>query len=802
MRYALLFLTVLLSGISEAQPLISYGRITDLIIGVDESFNGEVYAISSTTLYKNDLQNSGWTVVRSSSTHPGFSPTVIECDGLNLYVGTDSSGVYKRGPNGWSQFTTADGLSSNRINDLSVAASGRVWLATDSGVVDIMGSTVTVHTPFADNDISAIESVGAYVYAGNQSFSESVKKYDGSTWIPTPQSILSRNGTRSLEKGRNATLICESHAGVSVLENGAWNDIYMMGTSRAITEANNKVLFAERSAGNLYVWDGVKVDTLFTSLGLGFGIISELKEGFISGSSWIVAEGNASSTISLIDYSADTREYAMIGDSLIGAMRSNGALFDLARVNDPGPKGLRYANQRMGYMMGLWVASQDGSGSLRLSAGYSRNTGNDWYSGPVSNSVDLSFLRKYNQVWKISKADIEKHKILYAAPGYIAPKDIMTWPGNGDTANGEAWILAPFIDNNLNGIYEPSLGEVPDIRGKEALFAIANDVRGEHFSGGQGMGIEAHIMMYLPDTTNWDLGKTTLMVHVELKARRGNIFQAKVGMYSYLFTKPFSSEFGSDSDKQLVYHLGDRQEVLSVLSLGDSLTGTRFFFDSNLNLPALTRPGLPIHYWNALNAKFNDGTSISVKNPGDPNPWHDPFFGYNTSSVTTRFHIDRTENWYSMLFSSYLSGQLMIMEDRDILPSSSDCLDFALVYQNQAPHFAFSKFEMLDSSLAKTGEVNDYFDRTYNTCMGVGLDLEESVNQVCDLHIHPNPSQGRIAIELDFISSVEVYAMDGRPMGTFGVKEGAIDLSHLAAGIYIIRSTGERETYISKLVLE
>jgi hypothetical protein len=46
---------------------------------------------------------------------------------------------------------------------------------------------------------------------------------------------------------------------------------------------------------------------------------------------------------------------------------------------------------------------------------------------------------------------------------------LLYWPGNGNIQNGEARFLAPFNDENFNQLYEPWLGETPDIRGDEAV---------------------------------------------------------------------------------------------------------------------------------------------------------------------------------------------------------------------------------------------------------------------------------------------------------------------------------------------
>ncbi len=53
--------------------------------------------------------------------------------------------------------------------------------------------------------------------------------------------------------------------------------------------------------------------------------------------------------------------------------------------------------------------------------------------------------------------------------------------------------MAPFIDLNGNGIYEPLLGEYPDVRGDEALWWVFSDNGPTHNqSNGNPLGVEVH----------------------------------------------------------------------------------------------------------------------------------------------------------------------------------------------------------------------------------------------------------------------------------------------------------------------
>ncbi|MFT5336328.1 MAG: hypothetical protein ACI9YL_000322, partial [Luteibaculaceae bacterium] len=120
----------------------------------------------------------------------------------------------------------------------------------------------------------------------------------------------------------------------------------------------------------------------------------------------------------------------------------------------------------------------------------------DYRYGPIaSNYGSTAFSNKYKRLWKISKAEVQAHADSFNIPGYTTPEVILNWPAHGDVSNGEDENLAPFIDVNTNGIYEPQNGDFPVVRGDEMIYVIINDDtpgRGP----GESLGVEIHIMMY------------------------------------------------------------------------------------------------------------------------------------------------------------------------------------------------------------------------------------------------------------------------------------------------------------------
>ncbi|MGL5889027.1 MAG: T9SS type A sorting domain-containing protein, partial [Bacteroidia bacterium] len=133
--------------------------------------------------------------------------------------------------------------------------------------------------------------------------------------------------------------------------------------------------------------------------------------------------------------------------------------WDLSSAKYEIPKGSRTHSS---YASSLWIGGFDPGGQLKVAAMTYRQTGNDFWPGPLDNSVsiDASECVRYDQHWKISRSEVEDFVNYYCdpnrtpPPGYTVPLSIQNWPGNGNVAAGQLQQLAPFHDSNGDGIYQ------------------------------------------------------------------------------------------------------------------------------------------------------------------------------------------------------------------------------------------------------------------------------------------------------------------------------------------------------------
>jgi len=186
----------------------------------------------------------------------------------------------------------------------------------------------------------------------------------------------------------------------------------------------------------------------------------------------------------------------------------------------------------------IWITALSEDGYMHFSGNryivdYCRlSTTVDFQPGPISNNYDDNFKSKYVRIWKIDRGMIANHVNNYNNPGYEMPEEILTWPGNGNPVNGEAEQLAPYYDKNENGIYEPTTGEYPLIRGDLAIFFMINDDIEHTESLGMRMKTEIHAMAYAFENPEDETLDNTIFIHYDIYNRSDrNYHDAYVGIY-------------------------------------------------------------------------------------------------------------------------------------------------------------------------------------------------------------------------------------------------------------------------------
>jgi hypothetical protein len=193
--------------------------------------------------------------------------------------------------------------------------------------------------------------------------------------------------------------------------------------------------------------------------------------------------------------------------------------WDLNNAKYEVPKGSKAHSVFAG---ALWIGGLDAGGQLKVAAMTYRQTGNDFWPGPLDTttvSIDGAVCNSYDRHWKITRKEVEDfyaYTLGQGPSGYTVPLVIQNWPGNGDAAFGQGKYLAPFVDVNGDGFYDYTAGDYPafdvagnlgcsknQIYGDQCLWWVFNDKGNVHSeSGAQAIGLEIHAQAFAFSTND------------------------------------------------------------------------------------------------------------------------------------------------------------------------------------------------------------------------------------------------------------------------------------------------------------
>ena len=135
----------------------------------------------------------------------------------------------------------------------------------------------------------------------------------------------------------------------------------------------------------------------------------------------------------------------------------------------------------------LWIGGLDVNDQLKLAAVKFRQSGNDYWPGPLtidgSASVDEVTCAKYDKHFVITREEVDEFLGWWNSenrteeyPDYSIPVSILEYPAHGDPDKSQSYYLAPFRDINGDGDYNPQQGDYP-------YYDITNELCPLNFAG-------------------------------------------------------------------------------------------------------------------------------------------------------------------------------------------------------------------------------------------------------------------------------------------------------------------------------
>lgn len=274
------------------------------------------------------------------------------------------------------------------------------------------------------------------------------------------------------------------------------------------------------------------------------------------------------------------------------------------------------------YAGSIWIGGLTDNNNLKVAAMTYRQTGVDFWPGPLDGEkdifndvtnqfepnpnyglTDIDVCSEYNTHFKVSLAEVSEFYSNCINGNFQEIQSIMEWPGNG--VNGELkTTLAPYVDLNNNGRYEPELCEYPaydlnsggdclgnDILfGDETIFWVYNDRGNIHTeSGSEAIGLELQTQAF-GFSTNDEINDMTFY--------NFKILNRSVESLNKTF-------FGTWVDSDVGYHLDDYVGCDVARGLGYTYNGDAE--DEGAAGYGLNPPALGMDFFRGPLADANDG---------------------------------------------------------------------------------------------------------------------------------------------------------------------------------------------------
>lgn len=413
------------------------------------------------------------------------------------------------------------------------------------------------------------------------------------------------------------------------------------------------------------------------------------------------------------------------------------------------------------FTQGLWLGAKRADGQIVASAEtYGRSYGEQsYFQGPGSaEAVTPEFCQGWDRVWMVRRHDIEAHLSDYADNGQVDEPiaAIFEWPGRGNPhfearlgfrlPDGDAG-LAPFVDTDGDGVYDPMAGDYPAVESMAVLpevisWSLFNDFRGNdiNFLNPYALGVDVHRTVWAMRCEGGNPLNRTVFVSYKVVNRSGQPLDSLVlgtwhdfdlGCYTddYIGSAPAQNAFFAYNREpqdqnpcpQGIAPFVDEAPVQAVAVLNKPLSAFTYYVpDWVATEIGLIAPRNTAEYFESLNGRFADGTPLTASGNG-----------YQSSGAPTTFafHGDPNdpEQW------SLMSEELEDNFDLNVLgsvhlgqlePGQSATVELAYLFVQEPG------LDHLENVTAMYGQL-DWLHAGYENGFGEACQLPERCTEDC-----------------------------------------------------------------------
>jgi hypothetical protein len=525
--------------------------------------------------------------------------------------------------------------------------------------------------------------------------------------------------------------------------------------------------------------------------------------------------------LSFISLGFAQNSYHLDINNIDAEIRPSSVLFTPDSNNVPGFLCPKSENASTIYASALWMGGIDANGVLHLAAD-KFGAEQEYSLGPIPMDSAASFAQ-YDVVFPITKMEVDSFLLYHQClsdpscnssvsfPSYVVPNQIVNWPAHGDVSVGQDYLLAPFVDVNNDGTYDPTVGDYPCFKGDEAVFFVLNDSTLTHASGGAKIGAEIQVLAYsfYADTTsalystlfvNYTVINKSILDYVDFKMGIYSDFDIGFADNDYLGTYVDENTIfgynGVANDVGGANAVGTLIPAQGVTFLNHNLTNSMGFVRPDLGPAYGVDPSTAIQYYGYMNSMWLDNTTLTYGGNGHGGAQTFNFIFPEEPPIGSPIWTEVSENNIpsarravgNISFPTFNSGDTIVM-------------DIAYVWARTAP-------DTLTNGVAKlqlqVQEVQQFYDSLITSCHNSDVvSVLEQDGQI-SYEVFPNPVSDQVSFYLEIPTSsiIHIYNTSGALVKTIqsNLQKIELDLSALTAGLYLYTVQTENGIASGKII--
>lgn len=517
------------------------------------------------------------------------------------------------------------------------------------------------------------------------------------------------------------------------------------------------------------------------------------------------------------------------------------------------PKG---SGKNSNFASALWIGGLDNGGQLHGAAQtyrQSQSGGGQFWPGPldtINATIDTTTSLNYDKIWKVSYSDINNFITAFNSGSIVATPDMLTWPAHGSGNNSRN--LAPFVDYNGDGLYNPNDGDYPKIKGDQTLYFIYNDKLAAHTNAFVPMGIEVQGMAYAygcPAVVNGhnELTYTTFYDYKIINRSSISYHDVYVSMWSDVDLGYYGDDYiGSNvSDNYgYAYNADGFDETIAgtggygsyipaqgfnivkgpLANINDGIDNNNngvtdepgedcklnkytYFNNSFAGVPIQTTdPANGQEYYNYMTGYWRDGTPFTCGGTGYGGSTQTNYV-YTADTYTNG--ICGATPWYE---SGTPGDRRMILGSGPFTLNAGQMQEVEYAFVTSFDSSSTTNSNLLSVAKLKTDiqKINTFYNQVNkpNCLQSINVGIKEVVKQN-DFALFPNPAKSSITISSTINGTVKINYEIVDVLGKVviqnentGSDKFSININDLNSGIYFLRLQVNNSVVVKKFVKE